>query len=76
MEQLNAASVQPVGLNFLEHVRALSAWIRKVVTHGVCHGAELALATAHLRLDMDLRAVEPGFSSKLPVQRASLDFFL
>ena len=67
MEQLNAMSVLPAGPNFLEHVRALPARIREVVTHGVRHGAVSALATAHLCSDMDLRAVEPGFPPKLPV---------
>ena len=71
MEQLNAASVLPVGPNFLEPVRALPAWIQEVVTHGLCHGAMSALAAAHLRSDVDLRAVEPGFPPELPVQRAS-----
>ena len=45
MEQLNAASVLPVGLNFLEHVRALPASIREVVTHGLRHGAASSLTT-------------------------------
>ena len=48
MEQLNAASVLPMGPDFLEHVRALPAWIPEVVTHGVRHGAVLALDAAHL----------------------------
>ena len=76
MEQLNAMFVLSAGPNFLEHVRALPAWIREVVTHGVHHGAASALAAAHLHLDADLRAVEPWFPPELPVQRASYDFFL
>ena len=60
MEQLNVASVLPTGPNFLEHVRALSTQIPKVVMHGIHHGATSALATAHLCLDMDLRVVELG----------------
>jgi hypothetical protein len=71
MEQLNAASVLPAGPNFLEHVRALPAWIREVVMHGVLHGAASALATAHLCSDTDLCVVEPGFPPELLVQRAS-----
>ena len=65
MEQLNAAPVLLAGPNFLEHVHALSTWIREVVMHGVRHGATLALAVAHLRSDANLRAVEPGFPPKL-----------
>ena len=71
MEQLNTASVLPVGPNFLEHIRALPARIREVVTHGVRHGAASALAATHLRSEADLRAVEPGFPPEQPVQRAS-----
>ena len=71
MEQLNAAFVLPAGPYFLEHVHALPARIQEVVTHGVRHGAASALATTHLRSDVDLRAVELGFSPELPVQRGS-----
>ena len=71
MEQLNAMFVLPAVPNFLEHVRALSAWIREVVMHGVHHRAASALATAQLHSYVDLHAVEPGFSPELPVQRAS-----
>ena len=71
MEQVNVAFVLPVGPNFLEHVCALSAWIREVVMHGIHHGAMSALATTHLYSDANLRAVEPGFLPELPVQRAS-----
>ena len=46
MEQLNGAFAPPSGLNFLEHIHALPAWIRVVVTHGLRHGAASALATA------------------------------
>ena len=67
MEQLNATSVLPAGPNFHEHIRALPAWIRKIVTHGVCHGAALALAAAHVHSDIDLHAVEPGFPLELPI---------
>ena len=74
MEKLNAASMLPVGPNFLEHVHALPARTQEVVTHGVRHGAASTLATAHLHLDTDLRAVEPGFPLELQVQRASYDF--
>ena len=45
MEQLNAVSVLSTGPNFLERVCALPTWIQEVVTHGVRHGAALALAT-------------------------------
>jgi hypothetical protein len=71
MEQLNAASVPPARPNFLERIHALPAWIRVAVMHGFLHGAALALAATHLRSDVDLRAVEPGFPLKLSVQRAS-----
>ena len=71
MEQLNAASMLPVGLNFLEHVYALPMQIQEVVMHGLHHWAMSALATSHLCSDMDLRAVEPVYPPKLPVQRAS-----
>ena len=71
MEQLNTVSVLLAGLNFLEHVHALSMWIREVVMHGVHHRAASALATAQLHSYVDLHAVEPGFSPELPVQRAS-----
>ena len=71
MEQLNTASMLSAGLNFLEHVRAPPAWIREVVTHDLRHGAASALAATHLWLDIDLRAVEPGFPPELSVQRAS-----
>jgi hypothetical protein len=71
MEQLNAASVLPAGPNFVEHVRALSGWIREVVMHGVLHGAASALDATHLRSDTDLCVVEPGFPPELLVQRAS-----
>ena len=71
MEQLNVASVLPVGPNFLEHVRALPVRIWEVVTHGVCHRAMSALATVHLCSDTDLRAVVRWFPPELPVQRAS-----
>ena len=74
MEQLNSMSVLPVGPNFLEHVHALSTRIRKIVMHGIHHRAASALAVAHLRSDVDLRAVEPGFPLELQVQRASYDF--
>ena len=43
--------------------------------HGICHGAALALAAAHLHSDVDLRAVESWFPPELLVQRASYDFF-
>ena len=75
MEQLNTAFVLPVGLNFLEQICALLARIREVVTHDICLGAASALPTVHLYSDMDLRAVELWFLPKLPVQRASYDFF-
>ena len=75
MEQLNTASMLPVGPNFLERVRVLPAWIWEVVMHGLRHGAASALATAHLHSDVDLLAVEPWFPPELPVQRASYDFF-
>ena len=71
MEQFNAVSVLPVGPNFHERIHALPARIQEVVTHGLRHGAMLALATAHICSDADLLAVEPGFPSELPVQRAS-----
>ena len=71
MQQLNTASVLPVGPNFLEHIHALPMWIWEVVMYGVCHGAMLALAIAHLYSDADLRAVELGFPPELPIQRAS-----
>ena len=71
MEQLNAASVLPAGMNFLEHIHALPAWIQEVVTHGLRHGDVSILATAHLHLDVDLRAVEPVFPPDLLVQRDS-----
>ena len=58
-------------LNFLERIRALLARIQEVVMLGVHHGAASALATAHHRSDVDLRAMEPEFSLELPVQRAS-----
>ena len=45
MEQLNAASVLPVGPNFLERVCAQPTRIQEVVTHGLRHGATSALAT-------------------------------
>ena len=67
MEQLNVAFVLPTGANFLEHIHAPLVQIREVVTHGVHHGAMSALATAHLRSDADLCAVEPGFPPELPV---------
>ena len=70
-EQLNATSTLPAWPNFLDRVRALPARIQEVVTHGLRHGAASTLATAHLRSDVDLRAVEPGFLPELPVQRAS-----
>ena len=60
MEQLNATPVLLAGPNFLEHVHALSTWIREVVMHGVRHGDTSALAVAHLRSDANLRAVELG----------------
>ena len=71
VEKLNAAFVLLVGPNFLERVCALPVRIREVVTHGLHHRAASAPATAHLRSDADLRAVEPGFPLELPVQRAS-----
>ena len=71
MEQLNAMSVLPVGLNFLERVHDLLAQIQEVVMHGLHHRAASAPATAHLRSDADLRAVESGFPPELSVQRAS-----
>jgi len=71
MEHLNVVSMLPVGPNFLERVRALPVQIQEVVMHGPHHWAALALATAHLRSDADLSAVEPGFLPELPVQRAS-----
>ena len=74
MEQLNAASVLPAGLNFLEHIHALSAWIQEVVMHGVHHGATAAQVASHLRSDVDLHAVEPWFPPELLVQRASYAF--
>ena len=74
MEQLNAAFMLLVGLNFLQRVYALPTWIWEVVTNGLHHGAALALATAHLSSDVGLRAVEPGFPLELQVQRASYDF--
>ena len=67
MEQLKAMFVLPAGPNFLEHIHALPVWIQEVVTHGVHHGAALALAATHLRLDADLHAVEPGFLPELLV---------
>ena len=71
MEQLNVASVLSAGPNFLERICALPTWIQEVVMQGLRHGAAFALAAAHLHLDIDLGAVEPGFLSELPVQRAS-----
>ena len=67
MEQLNAMSVLPVGLNFLECVHDLLAQIQEVVMHGLHHRAASALAAAHLRSDADLHVVEPGFPSELAV---------
>ena len=67
MEQLNTASMLPVGPNFLERFSAVPVRIWELVTHGLRHGAASALATAHLCLDADLRAVEPGLPPKLPV---------
>ena len=67
VEQLNATSVLPVGPNFLERVGALPASIQEVVTHGLRHGATLAMAVAQLCSDADLRAVEPGFLPELPI---------
>ena len=67
MEQLNTASVLLVGLNFLERICALPTWIQEVVTHGIRHGAASALATSHLYLDANLRAVELGSRPELPV---------
>ena len=71
MEQLSTTSVLLVGSNFFEHVHALPTQIREVVMHGVHHRAASALAATHLRSDVDLRAVEPGFPPELPIQRAS-----
>ena len=71
MEQLSTTFVLLVGSNFFEHVHALPTRIREVVMHGVHHRAVSALAATHLRSDVDLHAVERGFSPELPVQRAS-----
>ena len=67
MQQLNAAFVLSVGPNFLERVRALPAWIQEVVMHGLHYRPTSALAVAHLRSDVDLRAVQPGFPPELSV---------
>jgi len=72
MAQLNATSMLPAGPNFLERFSAVPVRIWELVTHGLRHGAASALATAHLRLDADLRAVEPGFPPELPVYEIGL----
>jgi hypothetical protein len=61
-------AVLPSGRGLLQRVQALPVRVKEVVTHGVRRGAMAALAAAHLCLqpEVDLRAVEPGFSPEVP----------
>ena len=57
-------AVSPMGANLEESFRALPTRVKAVVTHGVRHGAAMALATTKLRSGLDLNKVEPGFLPK------------
>lgn len=62
--------VLPAGTDTYDRLRSLPTQIRKVVAHGVRHGAAGALAVAYLRLRhrTDLHEVEPRFlaASEIP----------
>ena len=53
-----------MGANLEESLHALPTQVTAVVTHGVRHGATMALAAAQLRSGLDLNKVEPGFPPK------------
>lgn len=50
-----------MGANLNQWIRALPVRVMVVTTHGVCHGAAMALAAAQLQSDINLHEVELGF---------------
>ena len=57
-------AVSPMGANLEESFRALPTRVKAVVTHGIYHGAAMALAVTQLRSSLDLNQVEPWFPPK------------
>jgi hypothetical protein len=56
--------VQPTGSDVHKYALYLPARIRKVMAHGIRHGAAVTLAAAHrLQSEVDLHAMEHGFLS-------------
>jgi hypothetical protein len=71
MEQLNAASVLPAGLNFLERVRALPVQIQEGVMHGLLPRSCISPGRRPPPFRRGLACGGAGFKPELPVQRAS-----
>ena len=68
-------SVSPVGANLEEGLHALPTQVTAVVTHGVRHGATMALAAAQLRSGLDLNKVELVFPPKSSWEPASINCY-
>jgi uncharacterized protein YoaH (UPF0181 family) len=61
--------VQLTGSDLREQALDLPTRIREVMAHDIHHGAAVAHAATHLRLqsEVDLHAMEPGFPSRMEV---------
>jgi hypothetical protein len=55
------AAVNTRGVSLEDRLQDISVHAREVVTHGVCYGADAALAAAQLRSGYELRHLEPSF---------------